>query len=74
MALKADKGVIPKAVEEKLVELGNPSQAIPFYAIYGPNRVEPVTLEAVISHGMVQKAIKTVSGEQTESNVIAAVQ
>ena len=72
--MKADKGVIPKAVEEKLVELGNPTQAIPFYAIYGPGRLEPVTLEALITHSMVQEAIKTVGSTQSESTVIAAKQ
>ena len=48
-----------------MIELGNPSQAIPYYAIYGPNSSKPITLEALITHGMVQNAVEQVSDDTT---------
>ena len=73
--LKADKGVIPDAVEEILTELGNPRTAIPFYAVYGPGLAEPITMDdALITHSMVQNAVKQVAGDQPGSEEVAAAQ
>ena len=62
VALKADKGKIPEAVEMKLAELGNPLQAIPFYAIYGPAIEEPIKLSGPITPGQVAEAIRRAAG------------
>lgn len=72
VALKADKGLIPDAVQEILTELGNPSQAIPFYAIYGPALPEPVTLAGPITPGQVLDAIAQAKGEKAESSQVAS--
>lgn len=71
IALKADKGIIPDAVEEILKELGNPSQAIPYYAIYGPALPEPITLEGPITFGQVEKAIVNAKGRSEETTLAA---
>ncbi len=63
VALKADKGKIPEAVETKLTELGNPLQAIPFYAIYGPAIEEPIKLSGPITPGQVADAIRKAAGD-----------
>ena len=63
VALKADKGKIPEAVETKLTELGNPLQAIPFYAIYGPAVEEPIKLSGPITPGQVEDAITAAAGK-----------
>lgn len=71
--LRADKGVIPDAVEEILTELGNPRTAIPFYAVYGPGSDEPITLDdALITHAMVQEAVKKVAGVSSSSPEVAS--
>ena len=71
VALKADKGVIPGPVKEILIELGNPKQAIPYYAIYGPDTPDPVTLEALITSSMVVDAVEKVSGKAS-ADVVAS--
>ncbi|MEM9411841.1 MAG: hypothetical protein AAGA30_12050 [Planctomycetota bacterium] len=74
VALKADKGIIPVEVAEMLTELGNPSQAIPYYAIYGPAIDEPITLEGPITFRMVTDAIEKArverlkTGQQADKN------
>ena len=72
VALKADKGLIPEAVEEILKELGNPSQAIPFYAIYGPALADPVTLAGPITPGQVLDAIARAKGVSAELPQVAS--
>ena len=70
--LKADKGKIPEAVEEILTELGNPSQAIPYYAIYGPALNEPVRLSGPITPGQVVDAIAKAKGEIEDNAQVAS--
>ena len=72
VAMRADKGVIPVEVEVKLKELGNPHQAIPFYAIYGPALAEPITLEALITHSQVTSAIEAAKGNGSTSQIADA--
>ncbi len=69
VALKADKGLIPEAVKVKLIELGNPKEAIPFYAIYGPGLPEPITLQGVILFGQVVSAIEKAKADFTRTEV-----
>ena len=64
IALKADKGKIPDAVAEILIELGNPSQAIPYYAIYGPGISDPITLDGPITFAQVTDAIEKARGQR----------
>ena len=68
-ALKADKGKIPEAVKEILTELGNPSQAIPYYAIYGPGVPEPITFAGPITRDQVSAAIANVRAKSAEERV-----
>ena len=51
-------------MQEILTELGNPSQAIPYYAIYGPGIPEPIRLEGPITPGQVTDAIAKAKGGQ----------
>ena len=72
VALKADKGTIPDAVEEILVELGNPKQAIPYYAIYGPAVEEPIKIAGPLTQGQIADAITKVRGDVAiEPNQVA---
>ena len=66
VALKADKGVNPDAVEKKLAELGNPKAAIPFYAVYGPGIKNPITFDSAITRRHVAKTIGKASGGKLE--------
>ncbi len=64
VALRANKSIIPDEVGEILSELGNPTQAIPFYAIYGPGIDKPIKFEGLITSGQVVQAIHTARGEE----------
>ena len=75
VTLKVEKGKIPGSFQEKLSELGNPHGVVPFYAIYGPEQDDPITLEALITRKMVQDAINAVSGtEEVAQPVVASAQ
>ena len=72
VAMRADKGVIPVEVEVKLTELGNPKQAIPFYAVYGPGLSEPITFEGPITPSQVSSAIEAAKGTAASSQIADA--
>lgn len=68
-ALRADKGKIPAEVEEILSELGNPTQAIPYYAIYGPSISKPITFAGPITRDQVLNAIDKVRSKSADDRV-----
>lgn len=72
VALKADKGKIPQAVEQIMVELGNPSQAIPYYAVYGPGINEPITFAGPITRNQILTAVEQAQVETSENRVASS--
>ena len=71
VALKADKGKIPEEVKEILIELGNPKEAIPYYAVYGPGIKEPITFDNIITRKQVIRAIEEAMGGKASVKVAA---
>ena len=60
IAIRADKGIEKTAdqVDQLLVDLGNPTRAIPFYALYPPGGGEPVVLDGLIQSDQVIRIFK----------------
>lgn len=57
VAVKANKSK-SQDVADKLIELGNSQQAIPFYAVYVPGLERPITFApGLLTPGMVQEYI-----------------
>ena len=64
VALRAYKGKVAEDEFTKITtELGNPKQAIPMYAIYGPGLPEPIVYSGPISFGQVNDAIAKALGD-----------
>ena len=59
-AIRADKGIEKTAdqVDQLLIDLGNPTRAIPFYALYPPGGGEPVVLDGLIQSDQVIQAFE----------------
>ncbi len=66
VALKANKAESEEVLEQ-LVELGNPEQAIPFYAIYAPGMDQPITTGGPILPSWVIDSLKTAIGHRAET-------
>lgn len=72
VALRADIAQIPKLVSDELIELGNETRSLPYYAIYSSSIDKPVTLDAVLTLSTVRQAIKRVSNENTSAKAVAS--
>lgn len=74
IALRADKGdkKTGKQVNQLLMDLGNPTRAIPYYALYPADGGEPVLLDGLISADQVIKVFEDFksksSSEMTNSD------
>ena len=55
IALRADKGIVKtsKQIDQLLVDLGNPTRAIPFYALYPAGGGDPVVVDGLITSDQV---------------------
>ena len=56
--LKADKTNKSSEIDQLLVELGNSTTAIPFYAIYPANGSDPITLKGPITPWQIFRALQ----------------
>ena len=68
VALKANKAKSSE-VGEKLIELGNSQQAIPFYAVYAPGLDQPITFApGIMSSDYVIKQIEKAIGHPQDAS------
>ena len=59
VAIKADKAYAEEAVNAFLVKLGNPSAAIPFYAVFPVNDPsKPILMDGFLTKAKVLAALK----------------
>lgn len=74
VALKANKAKSAE-VGEKLIELGNSQQAIPFYAVYAPGLDQPVTFApGIMSADHVIDQIEKAIGHPSNSPAAAVAE
>lgn len=60
VALRADKGISETVdqIEQLLIDLGNPTRAIPFYAFYPADGGQPVVVDGLISSQQVRETFE----------------
>ena len=60
VAIRADKGVVrtSEQIDNLLIQLGNKTKAIPFYALYPPGGGEPQILDGLITSDKVISIFK----------------
>lgn len=73
VAVKANKSK-SQEVADKLIELGNSQQAIPFYAVYAPGLERPITFApGLLTPGMVREYIlQAMQGAEESETTVAS--
>ncbi len=72
VGLKADKSDPAPDVDSLLIELGQTSKGIPFYAIFPAGGGEPILMEGVLTQGRLLAALeKAVEGDTVEGPIAA---
>ena len=73
MAVKANKSK-SQEIADKLIELGNSQQAIPFYAVYAPGLERPLTFApGLLTPSMVQDYIlQAMQGAEKSDTTVAS--
>jgi len=74
VALKADKTEHNSEIDKLLIELGNPSKNIPFYAVFPGDGGDPIVYgEGILTKGKVIEMLEQAGPSRIEKDITATV-